>query len=76
MDQNERGGQYPGVILDLAWSITHISYLVRAPQVSPLNTMPPCVSQEVIALNLARDAHMGADETSATAEKINRWFSQ
>ena len=60
IDQNDRGRQYP----------THMSFLARAPQVSSLDTMAPCV-WEVIALNLARDAHMGADETSATSEKIN-----
>ena len=69
IDQNERGGQYPAVILDLAWSITHISYLVGAPQVSPLNTMPPCVCQEVIALNLARDAHMGRNLSDGRENK-------
>lgn len=41
-------------ILDLAWSITHMSYLARAPQVSPLDTMPLCVWED-IALNLALD---------------------
>ena len=31
IDQNDRGRQYP----------THMSFLARAPQVSPLDTMPP-----------------------------------
>ena len=43
IDQNERGGQYLAVFLDLAWSIARMSYLARAAHVSPVDAMPPCV---------------------------------